>query len=71
MSRIGKNKRGGSGLVKKSAKLSALRTKGTVMSKDPTFRARKNGDDQYASSVDGAPGCRPGRWLTYCPWQAK
>eukprot|EP00965_Chrysotila_dentata_P169141 5585021-Pleurochrysis_carterae.AAC.1 len=35
-SRSGKNKRGGSGFVKKSAKLSSLRTKGTVSSRSST-----------------------------------
>eukprot|EP00965_Chrysotila_dentata_P145393 4802014-Pleurochrysis_carterae.AAC.1 len=40
-SRIGKNRRGGRGLVKKSARLSALRTKGTVMSKNSTFSRTK------------------------------
>eukprot|EP00965_Chrysotila_dentata_P166455 5495717-Pleurochrysis_carterae.AAC.1 len=34
VSRIVKNSRGGSGVVKKSARLSALFTKGTVMSWD-------------------------------------
>eukprot|EP00965_Chrysotila_dentata_P124851 4127937-Pleurochrysis_carterae.AAC.1 len=36
-SRMGKNRREGKGLVKKSARLSALRTNRTVMSKDSTF----------------------------------
>eukprot|EP00965_Chrysotila_dentata_P162450 5365081-Pleurochrysis_carterae.AAC.1 len=40
-SRSGKNKRGGSGLVKKSAKLSSLRTNGTVSSKSSTFSRTK------------------------------
>eukprot|EP00965_Chrysotila_dentata_P058585 1943715-Pleurochrysis_carterae.AAC.1 len=40
-SRIGKKSRGGRGLVKKSARLSALRRNGTVMSKDSTFSRTK------------------------------
>eukprot|EP00965_Chrysotila_dentata_P061780 2046156-Pleurochrysis_carterae.AAC.1 len=40
-SRNGKNKRGGRGFVKKSAKLSVLRTKGTVSSSSSTFSRMK------------------------------
>eukprot|EP00965_Chrysotila_dentata_P153279 5066063-Pleurochrysis_carterae.AAC.1 len=36
-SRSEKNKRGGSGFVKKSARLSSLRTNGTVSSRSSTF----------------------------------
>eukprot|EP00965_Chrysotila_dentata_P122109 4037215-Pleurochrysis_carterae.AAC.1 len=41
MSRNGKNRRGASGFVKKSARLSALLTKGTVNSRDSTFSRTK------------------------------
>eukprot|EP00965_Chrysotila_dentata_P009856 321535-Pleurochrysis_carterae.AAC.1 len=40
-SRKGKNNCGAKGLVKKSARLSALRTKGTVISRDSTFLRTK------------------------------
>eukprot|EP00965_Chrysotila_dentata_P104991 3467870-Pleurochrysis_carterae.AAC.1 len=40
-SRNGKNRRGARGFVKKSARLSALFTKGTVISRDSTFSRTK------------------------------
>eukprot|EP00965_Chrysotila_dentata_P020585 681850-Pleurochrysis_carterae.AAC.1 len=40
-SRNGKNRRGASGFVKKSARFSALFTKGTVISRDSTFSRTK------------------------------
>eukprot|EP00965_Chrysotila_dentata_P037776 1256128-Pleurochrysis_carterae.AAC.1 len=40
-SRSGKNKRGGKGFVKKSARLSSLRTNGTVSSRSSTFSRMK------------------------------
>eukprot|EP00965_Chrysotila_dentata_P144920 4785771-Pleurochrysis_carterae.AAC.1 len=56
-SRNGKNKRGERGFVKKSAKLSVLRTKGTVNSSSSTFSRMKKCGDGCASSESGAVGC--------------
>eukprot|EP00965_Chrysotila_dentata_P171160 5648469-Pleurochrysis_carterae.AAC.1 len=65
-SRNGKNNRGDKGLVKKSARLSALRTNGTASSSSSTFSRMKNDVDGYVSNANGARGCTPDRWPTYC-----
>eukprot|EP00965_Chrysotila_dentata_P004199 135497-Pleurochrysis_carterae.AAC.1 len=58
--RSGKNTRGGRGLVKKFAMLSALLTNGIVISCASTFsRTKKWRRSIYVLSADGARGCKP------------
>eukprot|EP00965_Chrysotila_dentata_P075632 2497973-Pleurochrysis_carterae.AAC.1 len=66
MSRIGKNARGVSGLVKKSARLAVLLTNGMVMSCASTrVHARRNAACQCVSTADGVQDYTQDRWPIY------